>query len=438
MTRLDRTTFTVSRQLDFLSEKELTLQCGYGPEEWPLVIAKELVDNALDALEEQGVEPRIVVSVDEGGITVADNGSGVPAEVVESVLDFSVRVSSREAYIAPDRGAQGNALKTIVAMPFVLDGEEGRVDVQGGGVLNEITLSVDRIRQQPQVEIARTTGRTGSFVRVHWPQGASSLAEIDDRFLQVLADYTFLNPHLTLAVDWFGATKVAATDPRWLKWRPSSPTPAHWYRQEELERLIAAYLAHDEAGGRERTVREFVAEFRGLSSTGKQKQVLAELGLAGQPLSALTRDGAFDRERVRRLLAAMQARSMPVKVAALGVIGRDHIATRFSGLDVIPESFQYRKTLSTDADGLPQVTEIAFGARRRGSRRLIVGVNWSAAWVNPFRTLGAYGRSLDSMLAEWRAEQDEPVVVLVHVAHPRVQYTDRGKSSVATGGHRGR
>ena len=37
------------------------------------------------------------------------------------------RVSSREADIAPDRGAQGNALKTLLAMPFALDGNAGRV-----------------------------------------------------------------------------------------------------------------------------------------------------------------------------------------------------------------------------------------------------------------------------------------------------------------------
>ena len=55
------------------------------------------------------------------GITISDNGPGLPPKVVEDILDFSVRVSSREAYVAPDRGAQGNALKTLVAMPFVLD-----------------------------------------------------------------------------------------------------------------------------------------------------------------------------------------------------------------------------------------------------------------------------------------------------------------------------
>ena len=44
-----------------------------------------------------------------------------------------MRVSSREAYVAPDRGAQGNALKTIVAMPFVLDGGQGVIELDAGG-----------------------------------------------------------------------------------------------------------------------------------------------------------------------------------------------------------------------------------------------------------------------------------------------------------------
>ena len=53
----------------------------------------------------------------------------MPPATVADILDFSIRVSSREAYVAPTRGAQGNALKTILAMPFVLDGERGRVEI---------------------------------------------------------------------------------------------------------------------------------------------------------------------------------------------------------------------------------------------------------------------------------------------------------------------
>jgi signal transduction histidine kinase len=172
--RIERTAFRTSRLLDFVSEKELTLQCGYGPRDWPLVAVKELLDNALDACEEQGVPPKITVTIDESGIAVADNGAGIAPDVVDRLLDFSVRVSSREAYVAPDRGAQGNALKTIIAMPFVLDGEQGRVDIVGAGVLNEITFCVDRIQQRPVADVARSCKTTGSLVRVYWPSGASA------------------------------------------------------------------------------------------------------------------------------------------------------------------------------------------------------------------------------------------------------------------------
>ena len=119
--QLERTTFRTSRLLDFVSEKELTLQCGFGPRDWPLVAVKELVDNALDACEEQGIAPEITVTVEEDSITVADNGAGISSDTVDQLLDFSIRVSSREAYVSPTRGAQGNALKSILAMPFVLD-----------------------------------------------------------------------------------------------------------------------------------------------------------------------------------------------------------------------------------------------------------------------------------------------------------------------------
>ena len=66
-------------------------------------------------------DPEIEVSVGPNGLTltVGDNASGFEVNTIESVLDYTIRVSSREAYVAPTRGAQGNALKTILAMGYV-------------------------------------------------------------------------------------------------------------------------------------------------------------------------------------------------------------------------------------------------------------------------------------------------------------------------------
>ena len=66
-------------------------------------------------------------------------------------------------------------------------------------------------------------------------------------------------------------------------------------------------------------------------------------------------------------------------------------------------------------------------------RRFITGVNFSVAIGNPFRELGSMGESLDSILTEQRAGRYEPIIYLLHLAHPRVRYTDRGKTAVALG-----
>src|SRR4051794_28335457 len=109
-----RLTFKTSRLLEFCSQRELVAQTGHPVENWPVVIGKELADNGLDEAEEAGIAPEIVleVSTEERRITVADNGRGMSSELVTSLLDFSARTSSKEAYVSPTRGQQGNALST--------------------------------------------------------------------------------------------------------------------------------------------------------------------------------------------------------------------------------------------------------------------------------------------------------------------------------------
>jgi|SRR5579872_4896427 len=78
--RLQRTAFTASRLPEFCSEKELVSQTGHPVEEWPFVIAKELVDNALDIAEELAIAPIISIGVDTKlrQIVITDNGPPVP------------------------------------------------------------------------------------------------------------------------------------------------------------------------------------------------------------------------------------------------------------------------------------------------------------------------------------------------------------------------
>jgi hypothetical protein len=58
------------------------------------------------------------------------------AETVANITDYHSRTSSREAYVSPTRGAQGNALKTILAMPAALNDGDGTVTIESRGHLS--------------------------------------------------------------------------------------------------------------------------------------------------------------------------------------------------------------------------------------------------------------------------------------------------------------
>jgi hypothetical protein len=475
--KLARTTFKTSREMDFFSEKELVTQTGHDVNEWPLVIAKELIDNALDACEEADIAPVIEVVADACGITVKDNAGGLPEATLKGALDFTVRASNREAYVAPDRGAQGNALKTLIPMPRVIDPENGRFIVQAHGKRHVITCGADPISQRAIVnddlaEIGKCKklqsrpgqkkqALSGTEIRLQWGQRVDDDGDIlwpfdelapscfADRFRSLVEGFAVFNPHTTIRLDWFGKkTTWKATDTKWQKWKPHRPTSSHWYELAHLERLIGAYITHDRDAGKDRLVSDFVAEFDGLSGSQKRAKVLAETDLKRVQLSELVRDKRLDSDRIGKLLAAMQRHTRPVKPATLGIIGEEHFRERLLAMGVMPESFRYSRKVTpkcknsqsaTDdkACFLPWVLESAFGwlgPEAKDSRRICTGANWSAAIGNPFRTFGSTGEGLERALADMRATRNEPVVFVLHLAHPRVEYTDRGKSALVIGG----
>ena len=469
---LTRKAFRISRLAEFVSESELVKQIGHPVEDWPLVIAKEAVDNALDEAEEAGVPPVIEIAVEQGSITISDQGRGIPAETVEKLIDYSSRTSSRAAYVSPTRGAQGNALQTTIPMPFALTGADCETMViESQGVEHRIAFATDLIRQTPKPVIERRASpvKNGARVTVLWPDSASSILDRAKRdFLQLADTFTWLNPHLSISLTWNGERVFTAdsTLPGWTRWRPSSPTSAHWYDAETLQRLIGAEVAFAEDNGLSpRPVREFIAEFRGLSATAKTKAICDSLGLSRRSLA----DVVVDPPLVARLLAGMKDGSRPPKPKDLGMIGRDHLLQRFLAAGAQEDSFDYQVS-AFEHDGLPYVVEIAFayapelheaaaadveeasslsweadweaaeaeierrekrGKRRDRVRRMVTGLNFSASvGANPFRELRDR-QGLDGLLSQQYAGPDEPVIVFVHLTTPRLQFLDKGKSSVA-------
>jgi DNA topoisomerase VI subunit B len=453
--KLTRVAFTVSRLMEFCTLRELQNQTGHGADYWPEVATKEILDNALDACEEAEVPPVISLDVGPGSMVIQDNGPGIETGTVEAILDYSKRVSSREAYVSPTRGAQGNALKTILAMSYVLDrqkrddrGEAAGVTViEAHGIEHRIKFRVDHVNNQPK--ITHTTAPSpitvGTRVTTQWPAATRRLPSLlsmsRDPIIDILEGFTWFNPHLTLLLSWDGEQilNVPATNPDWRKWSPRDPTSPHWYDEGRLQRYLAAHVSRDRDMGRHRTVREFISEFRGLSATAVQREVLEEVGCARQSLAEFFGIDRVNRAGIASLLASMKKHSKPVAPKLLGIIGASHFRQRFLAVGGNAKTFTYQQRKGTTDEGIPYLVELAFGlhqsgldpnAKRVESRRFIAGANWSVGINNPFRNFGSTGEGLESSLAQVRASANQPVICAAHLASAHIQYADRGKSSI--------
>jgi hypothetical protein len=134
---------------------------------------------------------------------------------------------------------------------------------------------------------------------------------------------------------------------------------------------------------------------------------------------------------VGALLDAMRKQSRPIKPRDLGIIGEAHLRAKFESAGAAPESFSYKRA-EIEHDGVPYLAEAAFGYCPKGThgRRIITAINWSPAiGGDPFRRLGDLGQSLGAILMKQRAGPAEPIITVLHLACPRIEYLDRGKTN---------
>jgi DNA topoisomerase VI subunit B len=207
-TTFERTTFETSRAAEYFDARQLSALVGVSQDEFASVCLKELVDNSLDACETAGVSPVVGVKVEREDdlmrLSVSDNGPGIPAEVVRKVLDYNVRVSDKAAYRSPTRGAQGNALKTIIGIPYALGSREPLV-VEAQGICHRIKPWVDPAGavQFDYTSAEMLLQADGTTVSLEMPSGGvvdedNYLAQDFDP-LHWVRSFAAFNPHATVS-----------------------------------------------------------------------------------------------------------------------------------------------------------------------------------------------------------------------------------------------
>jgi hypothetical protein len=456
---LERTTFEVSRSAEYFRAEELQAQTGQPRARFVGMAIKELLDNGLDAAETARIAPDLLLEVqplpgDQLRLAARDNGAGIPPETVERILNFETRTSDKAAYRAPTRGAQGNALKTIIGLPCALGSREP-VIIEARGIRHRVTAWVDpageaRINHQQY----RVPVSAGTRVVLELPARQQELAP-----RAWARAFSLCNPHAlvrfrgTPTIELPCSVPAAETEESyqssvafpgdWRKHLPSDLTSAWWYSVSALSTLIFSHIAAARRRGPDLTLRDFVRQFRGLSGSAAAKRVADQF-----PTISHLSDFEAQPNRVADLLQVMRATADAPSPNVLGLVGETHIAARLRDwYGIVPGRFWYRKHLGS-VDGIPFAVEVAIAETRRAVTEratsaaefgLVTALNFSPTFSDPlastplrcpeFTEHGAIGFLARAHVLESYANfAPEHGTAFLHLVCPALTFLDRGKS----------
>jgi Histidine kinase-, DNA gyrase B-, and HSP90-like ATPase len=453
MQKLERTTFETSRTAEYFDQAGLSKQTGQVPNRFAEVVIKELADNALDAAEYARVAPEVEITAQEKDsviiLSVADNGPGIPPKTVQKMLDFNTRTSDKAVYRSPTRGAQGNALKTIVGMPHALGSGKNPVLIDSQGARHLIKVVADpagELTKERTIERCQRT--TGTRVTVALPEATQFFSKAE--LLHWGRSVAVFNPHAFVKVAGSGLDNYHGGSPGrdvagfykplaegFAKYTPGEPTSAHWYDEAALKTLVFSHIRHARAeGGQDLPLGKFVRQFKGLSSTAKAREVCSHF-----PEIDRLSDFEGRGHGVALLLYWMKQHSKPPAHKALGRLGKDHIRARLEDFYGHVERYRYKHFAGYLPSGLPYTFEFAV-AEVDELGDLFVGVNFSPTLGDPLQDLRLKGKKYEASgieefleegfahpLHEHADDPESPLTAAVaHVVTPAPLFMEYGKT----------
>ena len=453
---LERRHFTVTRANEYFTPDGLQKETGQPPNQFRQMALKELLDNALDAAETASNAPEVqveFVETDNGlTLTIADNGRGIPAQVVERIIgDFSASTSDKACYRSPMRGAQGNALKTVIGMPVALGADRSRLAIAADGVQHDIEVWVSPAGDIRHIHHQSPAETQGTRITVMIPGSPECYYWHPARWIFA---YALFNPHAQLQIrkiapfwesqdenneskhafplfsDLSLTPTVTFPDSRWRKFLPTDPTPAHWYTDDEFARLIHRIAAQ----APDQPVGDLIQEFKGTSRNWRtiQKSVsaktVAELADSAGAIAALH--------------SALLTINPAPKPEVLGRVGPDHFRQRIDERFQIVGSRYWYKHQWAIAEGMPYLIEVAIAETEKPGD-VFYGLNYSVPFSDPLSTTaliydGGQERLENNGLTAFlkdagvfngsRYGRTINTAAAIHLVMPLLPTLDRGKS----------
>lgn len=460
--------FSFNREYDFIRLEGLYRATGRPAHEWDIYILKELIDNALDADEflwrhDAQQAPLLHISIEYISVPPPQcqqllvrvrNREMFPVQQVYDI--FATQwYTSRKAFIKGlTRGALGNALKTLLGIPYTLHNrvaDDWKPDLKPLSICCNGTEYLPRYIVDPiaqticlECETKPCKPVSGTIISV----GLDYFVQEIPRTLadiQVLAQqYHICNPHAEF--HW----SVEIAHQVWEKeYLPQSGwankfrerAPVRWYSLTDFKDLLGALY-------RQRSVKEeaqklplktVCAYFSGfnLANAGHDETTVTRI------MQDVGRDhfttADIESPVAKMLYTALCQYSPPFHSLQLGAIGQEHIRTMLA--EYFPLEGKLHYAIMTDADNdpnMPFVIEAAVAFLTEGKRQLWTAINFSPTYNDPFlsRWLPAPVQpnelvlGLRGLLDAYNFREDSPMILFMHLICPNIEHNEFSKTDI--------
>lgn len=425
--------------LDFIMLDQLRKRTGVEPSQIVSLAVQELTANALD---KDATE--IDISIQQDGkfvsVTVSDNGSAnFTKRMIESILDFDNKASSKRGINSIQRGALGNALKSLFGYSYAL-AKEGMVEpvpvvIESQGKRYEITITPDFQKGK----INHTT-KTDDTENKQTSLCFTFYAEKNQVVDMVMATH-LINPDRKITLNHYGEEIIFNPSDVGIA-IPDRATSIDWYRNEEFAELFRDYRNANP----DLSISEFISLFRGFTRRTSIKEVLDKLQKRTffnqdseneniMQFVPTTKLSEFTDGEITNLCREMKDLSKPIGKRTipnvLGCVGEE----RFRKIaDDRGWLLKYEKIVDhvvsdyTETD-IPHIIEIAFFERKgdQDGLKLYQCVNFMTSPGPIFNRI--YG--IESHLGQCGIYEDFPGTILIHLITPKTVWLNYSKTEIS-------